>query len=378
MVWQQVPLDRIYFDDTTGVPGTVWPIGTPEVPSDVIADIITMCTARNLHKIAVHGALTLGAAMEHYCFFGHEHYDIADIVNLNGQNMAGSTMDRLIVTGALGTGLLTLVDCVVSAVTLFAGRMNNSSFYASACSFRDASFIDLVNCESIYGAVTITVQAPTRASIKDWRGNLILTAQDGGVLNVRGFKGSLEIDAMTAGALSIYATGADITINADCTGGTINIWGSAVVTNNAAGAVVNDYTIDQRAANIDTQLDGMLVQVPYFNLTETILNDVITLFEFDALGATIREIFVSFYLALDAAPTYTLTWEKTRPDDLVTFTVEAIPALANIVTPAAAGYYSYKLGELAQGLQGRFRIAQSNAGNANNAVDGWAVALMVL
>lgn len=128
----------------------------------------------------------------------------------------------------------------------------------------------------------------------------------------------------------------------------------------------------------DYNLDAaMLVQVPSYNSMDTIVNDVITLFEFDALGATIREVFVNFYLPLQAAATFTPTWEKTRANDLVTFVAEVDPAIAAIVTPGANAVYSYKLGEIAQGLQGRFRIAQDNAG-AGVTVDGFAVVLMVV
>jgi len=242
--------DRIFYDEDTGIAGTAWPIGTPQVPSDVIADIITMCAARNIRTIQVHGALTLGAAMEHYKFIGYEHEDIADTLDLSGEDVDGSHIEGLIVTGAqAGDGFLTLVRCIVNAVTAFNGRMNECSFWGGVTTiFKDAGYIDLEDCDSIYGAVTIQVQTPTRASIKDWKGNLILTAQDGGICLVRGFKGTLEIDAMTAGTLDVYANGADITINADCIGtGTINIHGNArVIDNHGAGTTVNDYTIDSK------------------------------------------------------------------------------------------------------------------------------------
>lgn len=370
--------DRIFYDEDTGIAGTAWPVGTPQVPSDVIADIITICAARNLRTIQVHGALTLGAAMEHYNFVGYDHEDIADTLDLNGHDVDGSHISNLFVTGAQGgTGFLTLVRCVAYALTLFAGRMEDTDFYGSAFSLRDADYADIDDCHSIHSDVTITVQAPTRASIKNWEGNLILTAQDGGVCYVRGLKGDLTIDAMTLGSLDIFMNSGRVTINANCTGGTINIFGSAVVTDNSIGAVVNDYTLDQRAANIDTQLDGMLVQVPFYNQIDTIVNDEVILFEFDALGATIREIFIGFYLPLHVGATFTPTWRKTRPNDLVTFTTEVLPALATIITPAANAYYSFKLGELAQGLQGRFYLAQDNIAGVRT-VDAWAVALMVL
>lgn len=136
--------------------------------------------------------------------------------------------------------------------------------------------------------------------------------------------------------------------------------------------------IHTRVADVDDKVSGILVQVPFYNTTQTVINDTITLFALDALGVTIREVYVCFYLALDAAAIFTPTWHKTRAGDLVTFTEEADPPLAVIINPAANRVYSYKLGEIAQGLQGEFRLAQDNAGNANNLCDAFCVVLMAV
>lgn len=125
-------------------------------------------------------------------------------------------------------------------------------------------------------------------------------------------------------------------------------------------------------------VNGLLVQVTFFDTRQTVKNSSITLFALDAIGGTIREVFISFYLALDAAATFTPTWHKTRPSDPTTFTQEAVPSLSTIITPAANRYYSYSLGEIAQGLQGEFRLAQDNNGNANNDVEGFCVVIMEL
>lgn len=138
---------------------------------------------------------------------------------------------------------------------------------------------------------------------------------------------------------------------------------------------LNEDTLrDLRA--VQQTVHGILAQVTLFNTTVTTKAGSVTLFSLDALGSSIREIFVSFYLAADGAATFTPTWHKTRAGDLVTLTEEALPALAVIALPANARYYSYSLGELAQGLQGEFRVAQDNAGNATNVVDAFLVALM--
>ena len=48
--------------------------------------------------------------------------------------------------------------------------------------------------------------------------------------------------------------------------------------------------------------------------------------------------------------------------------------IANIVTPGAGEYYSYRLGEIAQGLQGRFRITEDAQAAAT--LDAFAIVLM--
>lgn len=248
--------DRIYFDDVLGIAGTVYPIGTADMPSDVIADVITICAARHLHKIDVHGALTLGATMERYAFIGGRHEDLADTVDLSGEDVDGSSFEGLIVIGAqAGAGFISIKDCIVNALTNFAGRITNSGIYVSM-GFEDGTTADLNSCFSIHGAVTITVQAPTRASIKNWRGNLILTAQDGGLCHVRGFTGYLEIDDMSVGTLNIFANGADIQINADCDGGTINIFGDARVTGVGGGVTINNYTVQVALDKLAGQAPG--------------------------------------------------------------------------------------------------------------------------
>ena len=136
------------------------------------------------------------------------------------------------------------------------------------------------------------------------------------------------------------------------------------------------------AGFIDDKVSGLLVQVPFYSpIVQTVQNASVTLFAFDALGATMRDIYVAFYLAASAA-TFTPGWYTTRPGDLVTFTerlwtdMNVTPYQKTIAIPGAAQWYGYKLGELAQGLQGEFRLAQNALGAANVALDAIAVALI--
>jgi len=58
--------------------------------------------------------------------------------------------------------------------------------------------------------------------------------------------------------------------------------------------------------------------------------------------------------------------KKTDALNPVTFTNQLIPSISTIATPAANGVYRYEAGDLAEGLQCKFNLAQDNAGDANH------------
>ena len=245
--------DRVYFDSVTGIAGTTYPIGTASMPSSVIAAVITLCAALNLSRIDVHGILQLGAAMEHYTFLGHCHESIADVLDLNGQDVDDSRFDNCLITGAQGgAGFATYDKCILYNMTGFRGMAENCSLYTPLAVSVGVS--DLDRCTSLHGVLTVTVGAPARLSFKEFSGGMILTLQTGGTAFVRGISGYLEVDEMTGGTLDIYAHGTDIQINADCTAGTINIYGVARVTGAGGGVAINDYTINMVPA-VDAATD---------------------------------------------------------------------------------------------------------------------------
>ena len=259
--------DRVFFDSINGVAGIEWPVGTPQLPSDVIADVITMLAARNLHTIEVHGTLSLTATMNHYCFFGHEHEAAGDILNLGGQDVDDSYFEGLIITGIQGgAGLATYRNCLfVSTIPIpmsgFRGMAKGCAFFGGlgiTLATGNADYADFDHCTSVHGVASVIIGSPDRVSFKDFSGGLILSVQAAGDVFVRGISGYLEIDEMTGGTLEIYAHGADIVINADCTGGTIAIFGDARVTDNSAGGcVVTDSTKETQLDTIQAAVAAM-------------------------------------------------------------------------------------------------------------------------
>jgi hypothetical protein len=86
----------------------------------------------------------------------------------------------------------------------------------------------------------------------------------------------------------------------------------------------------------------------------------------DAIAGPIYDLRFGVYLELDAAATYTPTIKKTEQLNPTTFVNQTIPALATIATPAAAGWYWYEAGDIGQGEQCKFNLAQDNAGDTNH------------
>jgi hypothetical protein len=250
--------DMVYYENGAAT-GTDYPLGTPTNPVGSLPNAKTIADALNLHTIHIHGTVTLTETMEHYSFIGDRHESATDVFDLNGQDVDGCYFDGLVITGAQGgSEFINMQNCIAYSLTGMNGLITDTAFYGSTCGFADGAYIELQNCFSIYSPMTVTVQAPTQASLKNWKGDVILTAQDGGELRVRGYSGTLAIDAMTGGTCDIYCDTADITINADCTGGTINIYGTGMMTDNSGGTTVNDYLIETILIDtIDSKLDTL-------------------------------------------------------------------------------------------------------------------------
>jgi len=247
--------ERIYYDATRGIAGTTYPIGTPGMPSNTIANAITLLGLRNLKALDVHGAVTIAVDVNHKDFFGNYHESVADIVTLAaGNDVDDSHFKGLIITGAQGgTGFATYKECMLLNMTGFRGLAENCALYGTlAIATGAADYADFDHCTSVHGVITVTIGDADRVSFKEFSGGMILTAQAAGsAVYVRGISGYLEVDAMAGGTLDIYAHGADIQINANCAAGTINIYGDARVTVIAgATATINDYTINTKLAGL--------------------------------------------------------------------------------------------------------------------------------
>jgi hypothetical protein len=158
--------DGVYFDSVTGGAGTDWPVGTAQSPSNVIASVITMCTARKTKKIYVNGAVSLGATMEGYTFVG---VNKAATITLNSQDVDTSHFYNCTVTGIQGgTGRIYLHGCIIDALSTCVFDAFNCGFKASAATItpRTASQCNIINgdaYDSLYLSTYATIDLTSAA-----------------------------------------------------------------------------------------------------------------------------------------------------------------------------------------------------------------------
>jgi len=119
---------------------------------------------------------------------------------------------------------------------------------------------------------------------------------------------------------------------------------------------------------IEGAVAGELVLTQAFASGNTSAGSTIVMFALDALGGTKKDVKVEFYLEQDDAAVFTPEWYVTRPNDLVTFTARDVPDLGTITTSGADKRFFFEFGDLPEGLQVEFRLAQT--GGSARAYDG--------
>ncbi|MDP2731283.1 MAG: hypothetical protein Q8O55_12520, partial [Dehalococcoidales bacterium] len=216
---------------TEGVAGVAWPTGTAQQPSNDEASILAIAVAAqalgwDARKISIYGraaSFVVPSALIGYELIGHGRYSAMDTIDMNGQDVSTSSFRWLNINGAMGgVGLANWYDCFIVAAqtvngTLWRCLIQEMILMAGAT-------LDAYHCGAFQGAATITLGTPSPCNLYGWKGDLVLNGQTGGTTNV-------------------YAEGGTILINVSCNGGTINIYGTAIVTDNSAGGcTVNDLT----------------------------------------------------------------------------------------------------------------------------------------
>jgi hypothetical protein len=223
--------DGVYFDSVTGGAGTDWPVGTAQSPSNVIASVITMCTARKTKKIYVNGALTLGATMEGYTFVGNGFYSTID---LNSKDVDTSVFQNCFISGIQGgTGNIVCYNCLLYYPTGLSGNFFNCTGLGTPKTSGTINFVNL----NIGGSYTLDLTGLANIRINLW-----------------GLKGNLTItnSASASNNIAVYGNSCLVTMDAGNTAGTIIVYGDADLTKCGLGITETDNSIQSKIAAVNT------------------------------------------------------------------------------------------------------------------------------
>lgn len=226
--------------------------GVADNPVSTIAAALTIAGNVGLKRIhsAAGSSWTMAADFSSYELMG-QNYTIA----FNGQTITGAQITGATLSGTFTNTNAILEDCIINAIT------------GPGCTMRRCFFND----------VTITNNGTVGWFLNDCRSRVAGTgspnfdfgaAVGASSLNMRDYSGGIELENMATGdTASIEGQGA-ITINANCTAGSLARRGSWDYNDNAGGVVT--VTPDDESANIvtiDTVVDGIQTDI-------TALNDI--------------------------------------------------------------------------------------------------------
>lgn len=212
----------IYLDVVNGSSGTIIGVsGTTTNKSDNPADARTVADIENIRQFIVSGggAWSLDQA---YTFWIFNHVS-ASLITLNSQDITGSVFMRSGITG-IGTGTSTSVFelCGMLDVTV------------DVCNFLQCGFEGTTTLTSTdqYLAWHCFENSSTTPII-DINGDGITAT----TLNLVGYSGRIEIKGMTSVDVVVVAGDVHLTVNVDCTGGTLTYAGDVQLIDNSSGSV---------------------------------------------------------------------------------------------------------------------------------------------
>lgn len=212
----------VYLDVVNGASGTIIGVsGTTTNKSDNPADARTIADVESIRQFMISGggAWSLDQAYTYWVF---EHVS-ASLITLNSQDITGSVFMRSGITGT--------ASATATSVFELCGMLNAT---VGICNFLQCGFegtITLANTDQ-YLAWNCFENSSTMPII-DVNGDGATET----TLNLVEYNGRIEIKGMTSVDVVTVTGNVHLTINVDCTGGTITYAGDVAITDNASGSV---------------------------------------------------------------------------------------------------------------------------------------------
>lgn len=214
--------NNVYVDLTNGSAGTVKGVnGTSTNKSSNLADARTIADNETIRRFDIEGG-TAFSLDQSYINWVFDHVS-ASFITLNSQDITGAVFLRSGITGVgITTAFCTFELCGLLDVTL------------GTCS--------MLSCP-IGGTLTLadTVQYLASDCSSFDVETLIIDVNGDGItetgIRLSNFNGLIDLQNMTSVDKVVITGNAQVSINANCTGGTITFAGDIVITDNAGGAV---------------------------------------------------------------------------------------------------------------------------------------------
>ena len=238
----------VYVDVVNGSAGTIKGVnGTSTNKSSVIADARTIADVENIRKFKIEGggAWSLDQSYTDWVF----DHTSASLITLNSQDISGSVFMR---SGVTGTG-----SSSATGVFELCGMLNTT---VGVCNFLQCGFAGTITLANTAQYLSWQCfENGTAMPILDVNGDGITPT----IIQVLGYTGRLELKGMTAGDEVILSGDAQVTLNVDCTGGTLTHSGDVKLTDNSGSVTivqgnVSDILVDTTSIKsvTDTHVSG--------------------------------------------------------------------------------------------------------------------------
>lgn len=249
-------LDGVYIDSIYGIPGTVWPIGTPGVPVDNLTDAISIAAARRIHRFVflsddtIDDNIPANSLITGVAGSVGEQYGGVYIGLTMANPAAQCRFQNLCIGGNAGGAEITFDNCKITASLTNLGSSDFTKCMIDADITGDGHDLLFRHCV-FHFALRISVNKGyiyisdcTQAVDSGW-------LEISGRLNTAVYNfismagGYLRLINITDAAswLQIHSSsGLIVVVAASCTQGTIECYGNITIINNSGGTTVNDYT----------------------------------------------------------------------------------------------------------------------------------------
>lgn len=214
----------VRIDPVSGVSGTTYPVGLRSTPVNNLSDARTIADNLNISVFEVRGSITLNQSFIDKHFLGVGSAE-SDTIALNGQDVSGTIIEHMDVTGAAGalTKPIEIRSATVDSVTGIRGHIVNSGLKGTIGLV--AGVTEIINC--------YTEANSGLAATIDCNSAVVDVA-------VHNYEGNLAAVNLTSGTLDVGLNTGRLNLNSTVDGGAVLVDGIGTLTDNSGAGTAVD------------------------------------------------------------------------------------------------------------------------------------------